>query len=136
MLIGAVVLGVLVGLGGLILAQQHAPLVDVIAFPAGAVGAIIGVLTRLTSLEIDYQASHKKLRWAGAFRPLLGGVFGYVIYALLRAQLLGETLVQPPIGTGAELAFFGIFGFFAGFTERFAQDVVTGSAKRLFAALG
>ena len=43
---------------------------------------------------------------------------------------------MPPTTTGPALAFYGVIGFFAGFNERFADDVVSTTAARISAALG
>jgi hypothetical protein len=133
---GAALVALFCVAGGALLYGFDLPAVIGIALPAGALGAVISVLQRLTtgSLELDYRAPAKRLRIFGGARPWIGGVFGMVLYALLQSTFLGIS-VNAPAGLGRGLAFYGIIGFLAGFNERFAQDVVSGSTTRLGTAL-
>jgi hypothetical protein len=100
-----------------------------VALPAGALGALVSVLQRMTSgtLKLDFNAGRPLLMLFGIFRPLIGAIFGMVLFALFKAEVLPGVA-----GSDKEpLAFFAGLGFLAGFNERFAQDTLAGSAKLL-----
>jgi len=111
-----------------VLALKHVSAQYAIAAPAGALGALISVLQRMTSggLKLDFHAGKQMLSLFGAVRPLIGAVFGMAVFVLLRGGVL------PAVGTPTvPLAFYASVGFLAGFNERFAQDMLVGSAKRM-----
>lgn len=96
-----------------------------ITLGAGGLGALVSVMHRLTTdqLKLNYTAEHNSLRLLGAFRPLLGGILGLVVYVFITGDLLdisGPT--DSPIKT---LYFLAAIAFLAGFSERFAQDTLT-----------
>ena len=96
-----------------------------ITLGAGGLGALVSVMHRLSvnGLRLNYTAEHNSLRLLGAFRPLLGGVFGLIVYVFITGDLLdisGPT--DSPIKT---LYFLAAIAFLAGFSERFAQDTLT-----------
>jgi hypothetical protein len=90
---------------------------------SGALGAIVSVLQRMAagSLEISYEAEPEAIKRNGYFRPLLGAIFGLVIYALLAGGLVAIN----PSGTASKLAFYAALAFVAGFSERFARDMLS-----------
>jgi hypothetical protein len=104
-----------------------------VAFTAGAAGAVVSVLQRMSSnrpkarLTLDFNAGQKMLGYYGAVRPFIGGLLGYMIFVFLEGGLLPAFAVT----TTAPLATFAGLGFLGGFNERWAQDMITGSAKRL-----
>ncbi|HWN00752.1 MAG TPA: hypothetical protein VNO54_27185, partial [Streptosporangiaceae bacterium] len=59
----------------------------------------------------------------GALRPIVGAVFGAVVYFAIIGGLLA---VEAKTGKDASItvAFFAVAGFAAGFSERFAADVL------------
>jgi hypothetical protein len=96
---------------------------------AGAVGAVISVLSRLPSGRLGLQHDAGKLLFLifGGIRPVIGAVFGLVIYVLLVSQLVSfELRGDATIRLHAIL----ILAFFAGFSERWAQDMLVNSAGR------
>lgn len=113
---------------------------------AGAIGAVISVMARITGgkqLDIDSDQSKLITMLAGAFRPVVGAVFGAVLYALILGGLLPLDVPDAggQAGGGAEAGgdirfFFAAVAFLAGFSERWAQDTIvqstpgTGRAKR------
>lgn len=128
MLFGTAVMAVVSGLVAGILALLSVPAEYAIAVPAGAVGALVSVLQRMTSgsMKLDFNAGKQMLVIFGALRPLIGGIFGMAVFVLLQGGLLPAFEVPD-----AALAFYAAIGFLAGFNERFAQDMLAGSAKRL-----
>jgi len=102
-----------------------------ICLAAGGIGAVVSVLTRMASQDrfrLDYEVGRTTSVLLGSFRPLLGGVFGVLIYALMRSKILQIT---PPTGSQAYY-FYAVIAFLAGFNERWAH-VMFGQAERTVA---
>ena len=129
MVLGAVVMLGLAGITIGILAIEDAKIVNAVGLAAGAVGACVSVLERMTrgKLEINAQSGDKMIMAFGALRPVVGGIFGFVVYMVIRAELI--SIFVLPKQTGAALAYVAVFGFVAGFNERFAQDVLANASN-------
>ncbi len=102
---------------------------------AGAVGALVSVLSRMSTGEndrfsIDFEVGRPLLRRLGLYKPFVGAVFGTATYFLLAGGLLPTTTAS-----GKRLYFYGIIAFLAGFSERFT-GVIFGNAERLVAGEG
>lgn len=94
---------------------------------AGSVGALVSVVQRMASgdLVLDYTAAKSQKRLIGAARPLVGGIFAAVVhFALLGGLLTMQGTVSNAQDTPATFAFFALTGFAAGFSERFATDIL------------
>jgi hypothetical protein len=100
-----------------------------VALLGGAIGAVVSVMSRMSSgsIELTPESGKKTIRALGFMRPVIGGVFGAVIYLFLAGGVVD--LVTPPTGS-AELAFYAGLGFLSGFSERFAQDVIAEGASK------
>lgn len=109
---------------------RQVPAVNGIAAIAGGAGAGLSVLQRMTSgsLELDYKSDPRMLKIFGGIRPFVGAIFGMIVFCIIKAGLLPTTLV-PPKNTGALLAFVAVFGFLAGFNERFFQDMLQSASQ-------
>lgn len=114
--IGTAVLIVLVGVAS----TQLWP--DVLNTPAlvaaslfGALGAVVSIFQRTSkgNLILDFNTSTRHLRALGGFRPLVGAIFGAVAQFALAAGTINATL-----------GLFALAGFAAGFSERFATDMI------------
>jgi hypothetical protein len=95
-------------------------------FGAGAVGAMVSVMTRMRQADgvtLDYEVGAGLIVMLGAFRPVLGAIFGVLAYFALASGFLGVTPPSP----GTAFFFYAVFAFAAGFSERFAH-VILGSA--------
>jgi hypothetical protein len=128
LLVGTGLLAVLCGVIGAVVALLSAPASYVVAIPAGGLGGLLSVLQRMTKgdLHLDI-AGNRELMWvSGALRPVIGAIFGIAVAALV-AGGLSSTVVPPE---GRELAFFGGLAFLAGFSERFAQDMLATAGTR------
>jgi hypothetical protein len=113
----------------------RAPLLNepLLATPlAGGAGAVVSVMMRMTrdQLTLNYESGLPTIRLLGVIRPLLGALFGGAIYLLLAGELISIT--GAPKDQTKLLYFYTGIAFLAGFSERWAQDVVTG--KRVGAA--
>ena len=80
-------------------------------------------MNRMTggSLKVRPEAGKKTIRALGFMRPVIGAVFGAVVYLFLDGGIV--QVLSPPDG-GANLAFYAGLGFVSGFSDRFAQDVI------------
>ena len=91
---------------------------------AGALGAMVSVVARMnqSSFKVEYDVGRTTVRRLGAFRPLVGAVFGTVIYLALQSHLM-----HIDTGNGVEqFPFFAVWAFIAGFSERFVRDTLDG----------
>ncbi|MCE7011895.1 hypothetical protein LWC34_55155 [Kibdelosporangium philippinense] len=81
----------------------------------GALGAVVSIFQRTSkgNLILDFNTSTRHLRALGGFRPLVGGIFGAVAQFALTAGTINATL-----------GLFALAGFAAGFSERFATDMI------------
>jgi hypothetical protein len=94
-----------------------------LAVLGGATGAVVSVLQRMSSgtLKLSPESGKKTIRALGFMRPVIGAVFGAVVYLFLDGGIVD--VLAPPT-TGSHLAFYAGLGFLSGFSERFAQDVI------------
>jgi hypothetical protein len=112
---GLVVLGKLTGASFGTQALLYTPL-------AAGLGAFVSVLSRMTRgrLLLSYESGRSIMRLLGLIRPMLGAIFGAAVYVLLAGGLVS---IERPKDT-TELFFYIGIAFVAGFSERFAQDMV------------
>jgi hypothetical protein len=107
------------------------------SYGAGAVGALVSVMLRMrpdnrTGFSVDYEVGRTPLFWLGAFRPVIGAVFGSTLFFALES---GFVNFGAPSDNGT-FYFYAFIGFLAGFSERFTQ-VIFGEAELTVAqALG
>jgi hypothetical protein len=94
---------------------------------AGAIGAVVSVIQRINSgtFDVEYDVGRGYVFFLGALRPAIGAVFGLAISFAVTGGLLN----LPVIGKGkdAEFAALLVVTFFAGFSERWAQDTLAAS---------
>jgi hypothetical protein len=100
------------------------------AFAAGGIGALVSVMSRMTTgrLAVDYDIGRDTLRVFGALRPFIGAVFGLALYFALESNLLNLQVGESASDT---FAFYVFLGFLAGFSERWAQDMLLGAGRSL-----
>jgi hypothetical protein len=129
MLLGAVAIVVLCALVGLVFDNYETPAWSGVALPAGAAGALVSVLQRMTSgrLQLDVHAGPTMTLAYGALRPVIGGILGMALFVLFEGGLLPAIEVADD----SRLPFYAAVGFLAGFNERFAQDMLVASARPL-----
>jgi hypothetical protein len=125
-MIGALLLGGVTAVGGIVFAFTGTKAAYGIALPAGALGAMVSVLQRMSSgkLKLEYEAGRDLLEVFGAVRPFIGAIFGLAVMALL----LGGFVPAVVVPSDEKLAFFAALGFLAGFNERWAQDMLNTAA--------
>lgn len=131
-MLAAVLLGALWATGWV--THDHADGLETffICYVAGGLGAIVSVLTRMTSpkFNVDYEVGRTTIRRLGSFRPFIGAVFGIALYFLISSHLLR---IQVPTLRSREFFFFATFAFLAGFNERWA-NVLFGKAEQTLGA--
>ncbi len=90
----------------------------------GALGAMVSVVARMNSnsFAVEYDVGRPTLRRLGAFRPLVGAIFGVVIYFVLASGLM----YGDKGSNQRSFAFYAVFAFLAGFSERFVRDTLDG----------
>jgi hypothetical protein len=101
-----------------------------VCYTLGAVGAIVSVMMRMATTTgkgfVDYEVGRPSLRRVGTFRPLIGAVFGVIVYFALKSGLIQ---LQP--GDESQSAYFyATLAFIAGFSERRAR-ILLGGAERV-----
>jgi hypothetical protein len=100
---------------------------------AGALGSVVSVLVRMTRgrLQLDYEAGKSVLRLLGAVRPFVGAVFASALILLVEGGLLP---LKIPDESTQRTAFALGLAFLAGFSERWAQDMLAVSRDTLSAS--
>lgn len=101
-------------------------------FVAGAIGAMVSVMTRMRQEEgmtLDYEVGELLIVMLGAFRPVLGAIFGVLAYFAIDSGFLP---IKP---TGIGFFYFALFAFAAGFSERFAHVILGGADLTLAKAM-
>ncbi len=134
--LGAVVLTVVLGVVVVSANSAWEPTSTVQAFlavtSAGGAGAVMSVMTRMGSpaFYLDPLAEHRAVWLLGAFRPLIGAVFGAATFLVVAGGLLDVVPDSVEASPTTELLFFAALGFLAGFNERFATGVLSNAAAR------
>jgi hypothetical protein len=99
----------------------------VVSVAAGAIGAFVSVLQRISSekskFSVHYDLGKRTLYMLGSYRPVLGAVFGVFTYFVLASGILQT---KPPGDTTTALYYYGSLAFVAGFSERFTQVLAKG----------
>ena len=138
MLIGLAALGALAVPGALIYSlfgnfelKSEGARTFFVCYGMGAVGAIVSVMTRMASASgkgfVDYEVGRPSLRRIGSFRPIIGAIFGVVVYLALKSGLVQ---LQPG-NDGQSAYFYAAIAFVAGFSERRARILLGGAEKVL-----
>jgi hypothetical protein len=94
-----------------------------IAVTSGALGALVSVMERLTAgkLTLNHEYGKATLRILGGIRPFIGSLFGLALYVLISGALIP---MEVPGDPEEQRYFFAGIAFLAGFSERWAQDMI------------
>ena len=94
---------------------------------AGAVGAIVSVLMRMSGAVGDFKIDHELgaagVRRLGAFRPLIGAVSGAIVALLVQTTLVASQ------NASVTTAFVVVVAFLAGFSERWTRVMLAGAMR-------
>jgi hypothetical protein len=93
---------------------------------AGAVGAIVSVIARVNSgsFALDSDVDRGYTLFLGTLRPWIGSIFGLLSYFAVTSGFV-EVFKVPGKGIN-QFYFLCVLAFAAGFSERWAQDTLTG----------
>ena len=134
MLMGVLALCALALPAGLLLSGANVP-VDLTTFfgcvIAGALGALISVVTRMSAdkFHVRHEVGRGYVQRVAAFRPFIGSVFGLLVYFALAGDVITGITVPADIpgneaSEAKRFAFFLVFAFVAGFSERMVKEVL------------
>lgn len=107
----------------------NAPIALLWSIVAGALGALTSVLSSATfgRIVLDRPQGGTWNTYLGAFRPLIGSLFGVAFFALIDAGFLP---IKVPSGSG-QIALYASVAFLAGFSHRWAQDTLKAAQGRI-----
>jgi hypothetical protein len=122
------VLALVAALFGAFDAGREAIRTGAICFTAGALGALVSVMSRMNTnkVNVDWEFGKDTLRTLGSLRPFVGGIFGLMTYFGLESGLVSLKIGDGG-GNGTNNFYFYVFSFAAGFSERLAQDMLLAS---------
>ena len=122
--------------GWIVVGNNHSSAVGIglLCFSAGAVGALVSVMSRLSSgkVRVDWEFGKDTLRTLGSLRPFVGAVFGLITFLALKSGVIGIDLADK----GGRSYYYVVFSFAAGFSERLAQDMLLSSTLESFGNRG
>jgi hypothetical protein len=76
--------------------------------------------------NVNHEIGREYLSRLGSFRPAIGAVFALLMYFTLRGHLLPNITAPSPEHEPSEaFAWFLAVGFFLGFSERLAKEMVS-----------
>lgn len=133
MLIGVLALWAITVPVGILLASTDVP-VNLTTFfgclIAGALGALISVVTRMSAdkFQVRHEVGRSYVQRVAAFRPLIGGVFGLLVYFALQGGVIRQ--LDVPTDERDRFAFFLVLAFAAGFSERVVKEVLRSADGR------
>ena len=127
MLMGVLALCALAVPVGLLLNGADVPVDLTIFFGcviAGALGALISVVTRMSAdkFHVRHAVGRAYVQRVAAFRPFIGSVFGVLVYLALAGGVISG--IDVPEAEDDRFAFFLVFAFAAGFSERMVKEVL------------
>jgi hypothetical protein len=95
------------------------------AMTMATLGGLISVVQRMSvgDLVVDSTASTRQRMLLGGLRPAVGAIFGSVAYFALLTGIVASGATASSTEPSS-LAFFALTGFAAGFSERFATDML------------
>ena len=93
---------------------------------AGAVGAVVSVIARVNSgsFSLDVDVARGYTLFLGGLRPVIGSIFGLLSYFALTSGFV--EIFKLPDESMKRFYFLCVIAFAAGFSERWAQDTLTG----------
>jgi hypothetical protein len=91
---------------------------------AGTLGALVSVMASIGSgqFRLDHDVGRRYPIFLGALRPLIGAIFGLVLYFAVTSSLLN--IFKLPSADDNRFYFLLVIAFLAGFSERWARDTL------------
>ena len=127
MAVGIAALGLLYMSAGSILDREGVNAETIVGcLVAGALGAVVSVIARVNSgsFALDEDVARGYTLFLGSLRPWIGSIFGLLIYFAVTSNFI--QIFQVPDDATDAFYFFCVLAFAAGFSERWAQDTLTG----------
>ena len=125
--VGVAALAGLYSIAGSILNQPDVHASTIVGcLVAGAIGAIVSVIARVNSgsFALDADVDRSYTLFLGALRPWIGSVFGLLMYFAVTSGFV--EFFKLPEDDIDKFYFLCVIAFAAGFSERWAQDTLTG----------
>lgn len=91
---------------------------------AGSLGSIVSILTRIKEYETEKYSDAFLPFYVGAFKPLIGGAFGILIFTMINSGVLPLKLDSGQREIQQWYALYAI-AFIAGFSERLVKDIIS-----------
>ena len=92
---------------------------------AGALGSIVSIMVRIQDFKGSVIGGRGSvLFFTGFFKPIIGAGFALFVFAALSAKFIPRT-----VESARETYVFAALAFVAGFSERFASDLVSKTAQ-------
>ncbi|MEY4768189.1 MAG: hypothetical protein RL637_828 [Pseudomonadota bacterium] len=85
----------------------------------GSIGSVVSIMVRIQDFLVLEVRDKFILYFTGAFKPIIGMVFAIFVFAIIKSNLL-----PLAIRIDSEHYLFMATSFLAGFSERFAKDIV------------
>ncbi len=86
----------------------------------GALGASVSLVLRIRDFSKLKEIDAEVLLYTAIFKPILGAAFSLFVFLALNAGIITINIAQ-----GREKFLYGAAAFVAGFSERFAKDVIS-----------
>ena len=74
--------------------------------------------------HVRHEVGRGYVQRVAAFRPFIGGIFGVLVYFALAGDVITGINVPPETDEPKRFAFFLVFAFAAGFSERMVKEVL------------
>jgi hypothetical protein len=96
----------------------------------GGLGGVVSVFTQMStdSFPIDYEPGMWRVLFFGAIRPLLAAGLAFSAYVVIASGLIPLMIPADP---DKQRYFYATVGLLAGFSERWARDIVEGAGGQL-----
>jgi hypothetical protein len=95
----------------------------VLIFVFAGLGSVASVLTRISSIDLREETSSFSVFVSGFSRPLIAMVLALVVYLILDAKLVDIRFGNP--SEPKANAIYLLTSFLCGFSERFANDIIS-----------
>ncbi len=93
---------------------------------AGALGSIVSIMVRIQDFAGLRDIDPSVLFFTGFFKPVVGASFALFVFAVIQSGLIPVTIKE-----GTERYFLLALSFVAGFSERFARDIVSSTERQV-----
>lgn len=87
------------------------------------IGSLTSVLTRLDQINLKFETSRELLMISGGARPIVAIFFALIVYLILELRVIDVKFGSPTASNANSI--FLISAFLCGFSERFAQDILS-----------